>query len=32
MHISLWVYVDHSSFIEGSDMTKNTASDYFCRG
>jgi hypothetical protein len=26
MHISLWVYVTHSSFIEGSHMTKNTAS------
>jgi hypothetical protein len=27
MHISLWVYIAHSSFIEGSQMTKNTASD-----
>ncbi len=26
MHRSLWVYVAHSSFIEGSHMTKNTAS------
>ncbi len=26
MHGSLWVYVAHSSFIEGSYMTKNTAS------
>ncbi len=28
MHISLWVQVAHSSFIEGSHMTKNTASAY----
>ncbi len=27
MHRSLWVYVAHSSFIEGSHITKNTASD-----
>jgi hypothetical protein len=26
MHISLWVLVAHSSFIEGSQTTKNTAS------
>ncbi len=26
MHISLWVWVAHSLFIEGSHMTKNTAS------
>ncbi len=26
MHRSLWAYVTHSSFIEGSHMTKNTAS------
>jgi hypothetical protein len=26
MHISLWVYAAHSLFIEGSHMTKNTAS------
>jgi hypothetical protein len=26
MHISLWVKVAHTSFIEGSHMTKNTAS------
>jgi hypothetical protein len=26
MHRSLWVYVAHSSLIEGSHMTKNTAS------
>ncbi len=26
MNRSLWVYVTHSSFIEGSHMTKNTAS------
>jgi hypothetical protein len=25
MHISLWVYVTHSLFIEWSHMTKNTA-------
>jgi hypothetical protein len=29
MHRSLWVKVAHSSFIEGSYKTKNTASDYF---
>jgi hypothetical protein len=29
MHISLWVKVAHSSFIEGSHATKNTASGYF---
>ncbi len=28
MHISLWVQVTHSSFIEGSHTTKNTASAY----
>jgi hypothetical protein len=27
MHISPWVQVAHSSFIEGSHTTKNTASD-----
>jgi hypothetical protein len=27
MHISLWVKVAHSSFIEGSHTTKNTASE-----
>jgi hypothetical protein len=27
MHRSLWVEVAHSSFIEGSRMTKNTASE-----
>jgi hypothetical protein len=27
MHRSLWVKVAHSSFIEGSHMTKNTTSD-----
>ncbi len=27
MHRFLWVYVIHSSFIEGSHMTKNTASE-----
>ena len=26
LHVSLWVYVAHSSFIEGSHTTKNTAS------
>jgi hypothetical protein len=26
MHRSLWIWVTHSSFIEGSHMTKNTAS------
>ncbi len=26
MHISLWALVAHSSFIEGSHTTKNTAS------
>jgi hypothetical protein len=25
MHMSLWVWVAHSSFIEGSHTTKNTA-------
>jgi hypothetical protein len=31
MHRSLWVWVTHSSFIEGSHMTKNTATDIlFC--
>jgi hypothetical protein len=29
MHRSLWVLVAHSSFIEGSDMTKHTASGDF---
>ena len=29
MHRSLWVLVAHSSFIEGSRMTKNTASALF---
>ncbi len=28
MHRSLWVWVAHNSFIEGSLMTKNAASDY----
>jgi hypothetical protein len=28
MNISLWVWVAHSSFTEGSYMTKHTASDY----
>ncbi len=27
MHISLWVYIAHSSFIKGSLTTKNTACD-----
>ncbi len=27
-HISLWVLVAHSSFIEGAHMTKNTASGF----
>jgi hypothetical protein len=27
MHGSLWVWVTHSTFIEGLHMTKNTASD-----
>jgi hypothetical protein len=27
MHISLWVKVAHNSFIEGSHMTKNMASE-----
>jgi hypothetical protein len=27
MHRSLWAYVAHSSFIEGSHTTKNTASE-----
>ncbi len=31
MHILLWVQVAHSSFIEGSHMTKNTASAHFKR-
>jgi hypothetical protein len=26
MNRSIWVYVGHNSFIEGSHMTKNTAS------
>jgi hypothetical protein len=32
MHISLWVQVTHSSFIEGSHMTKNmsTGVTYAC--
>jgi hypothetical protein len=29
MNISLWVQVAHSSFIEGSHTTKNTASVHF---
>jgi len=29
MHRSLWVQVAHSSFIEGSHMTKNKASGRF---
>ncbi len=29
MHISLWVKVTHSSFIEGSHMTKYSAFGYF---
>jgi hypothetical protein len=29
MHRALWVYVAHSSFIEGSHMTKNMASVQF---
>ncbi len=28
MHISLWVLVAHTSFIEGSITTKNTASEH----
>jgi hypothetical protein len=28
MRISLWAMIAHSSFIEGSHTTKNTASDY----
>jgi hypothetical protein len=31
MHRSLWVLVAHSLFIEGSHMTKNTASGFFNR-
>ncbi len=31
MHRSLWVLVAHSSFIEGSHTTKNTASDILFR-
>jgi hypothetical protein len=27
MHRSPWVYIAHSSFIEGSQTTKNTASE-----
>ncbi len=31
MHRSLWFQVAHSSFIEGSHMTKNMASESFIR-
>ncbi len=32
MHRALWVLVAHSSFIEGSHMTKNTASGAYTKG
>ncbi len=32
LHISLWVLVAHSLFIEGSQMTKNTASECHSAG
>ncbi len=31
MYISLWVYVAHSLFIEGSHTSKNIASEHFCQ-